>query len=194
MSNTNPCYGEHEELAIPVDILNKIRELNQEEVLEAQKQNEAELKKFSDELRELIRTDITRPVMNFFGYADNHKKVTLSLPNDASAKYLNDVTMEIYMKEREFAFEIELRFSEYMDDDTKAIKYIGSFEKLLIEDCEKPLSQVLYELYKDYIKEFAKLSSKESYDALLKDWTDKMTEDVTYNDASEEILERTQKA
>ena len=194
MSTVNPCYQEHEELATPVEILEKIRELNQEEVLEAQKQNEAELKAFSDELREIIRTDMTRPIMNFYGYNDNHKKVTLSLPNDASSKYLNDVTMEIYMKDREFAFEIELRFSEYMDNDEKAIKYVGSFAKLVLEDCDKPLSQVLYELYKDYIQEFAKLSSKDSYDSLLEYWTNKMLDDNTYNDLSEKVLNGTKSA
>ena len=194
MSSVNPCYQEHEELATPVEILEKIRELNQEEVLEAQKQNEAELKAFSDELREIIRTDMTRPIMNFYGYNDNHKKVTLSLPNDASSKYLNDVTMEIYMKDREFAFEIELRFSEYMDNDEKAIKYVGSFTKLVLEDCDKPLSQVLYELYKDYIQEFAKLSSKDSYDSLLEYWTNKMLDDNTYNDLSEKVLNGTKGA
>ena len=194
MSSVNPCYQEHEELATPVEILEKIRELNQEEVLEAQKQNEAELKAFSDELREIIRTDMTRPIMNFYGYNDNHKKVTLSLPNDASSKYLNDVTMEIYMKDREFAFEIELRFSEYMDNDEKAIKYVGSFAKLVLEDCDKPLSQVLYELYKDYIQEFAKLSSKDSYDSLLEYWTNKMLDDNTYNDLSEKVLNGTKGA
>ena len=194
MSTVNPCYQEHEELATPVEILEKIRELNQEEVLEAQKQNEAELKAFSDELREIIRTDMTRPIMNFYGYNDNHKKVTLSLPNDASSKYLNDVTMEIYMKDREFAFEIELRFSEYMDNDEKAIKYVGSFAKLVLEDCDKPLSQVLYELYKDYIQEFAKLSSKDSYDSLLEYWTNKMLDDNTYNDLSEKVLNGTKGA
>ena len=194
MSSVNPCYQDHEELATPVEILEKIRELNQEEVLEAQKQNEAELKAFSDELREIIRTDMTRPIMNFYGYNDNHKKVTLSLPNDASSKYLNDVTMEIYMKDREFAFEIELRFSEYMDNDEKAIKYVGSFTKLVLEDCNKPLSQVLYELYKDYIQEFAKLSSKDSYDSLLEYWTNKMLDDNTYNDLSEKVLNGTKGA
>lgn len=194
MSSVNPCYQDHEELATPVEILEKIRELNQEEVLEAQKQNEAELKAFSDELREIIRTDMTRPIMNFYGYNDNHKKVTLSLPNDASSKYLNDVTMEIYMKDREFAFEIELRFSEYMDNDEKAIKYVGSFTKLVLEDCDKPLSQVLYELYKDYIQEFAKLSSKDSYDSLLEYWTNKMLDDNTYNDLSEKVLNGTKGA
>ena len=194
MSTVNPCYQDHEELATPVEILEKIRELNQEEVLEAQKQNEAELKAFSDELREIIRTDMTRPIMNFYGYNDNHKKVTLSLPNDASSKYLNDVTMEIYMKDREFAFEIELRFSEYMDNDEKAIKYVGSFAKLVLEDCDKPLSQVLYELYKDYIQEFAKLSSKDSYDSLLEYWTNKMLDDNTYNDLSEKVLNGTKGA
>ena len=194
MSSVNPCYQDHEELATPVEILEKIRELNQEEVLEAQKQNEAELKAFSDELREIIRTDMTRPIMNFYGYNDNHKKVTLSLPNDASSKYLNDVTMEIYMKDREFAFEIELRFSEYMDNDEKAIKYVGSFAKLVLEDCDKPLSQVLYELYKDYIQEFAKLSSKDSYDSLLEYWTNKMLDDNTYNDLSEKVLNGTKGA
>ena len=194
MSSVNPCYQDNEELATPVEILEKIRELNQEEVLEAQKQNEAELKAFSDELREIIRTDMTRPIMNFYGYNDNHKKVTLSLPNDASSKYLNDVTMEIYMKDREFAFEIELRFSEYMDNDEKAIKYVGSFAKLVLEDCDKPLSQVLYELYKDYIQEFAKLSSKDSYDSLLEYWTNKMLDDNTYNDLSEKVLNGTKGA
>ena len=192
MSTTNPCYQEHAELAVPVDILERIRELNQEEVLEAQKKNEAELKVFSDELREIIRTDMTGPVMNFFGYSEQSKKVTLSLPNDASAKYLNDVTMEIMMKGKEFGFELELRFSEYIDDSSKAIKYVGSFDHLLLEDCDKPLSQVLYELYKDYIEEFAKLSSKDRYDVLFQEWSDKMLDDKTANDASEVVLKGTQ--
>lgn len=192
MANQNSCYSEHDELSVPVDILEKIRELNQEEVLEAQKKNEAELKAFSDELREIIRTDMTGPVMNFFGYSEKSKKVTLSLPNDASTKYLNDVTMEIMMKGKEFGFELELRFSEYMDDSSKAIKYVGSFEHLLLADCDKPLSQVLYELYKDYIEEFAKLSSKDRYDTLFQEWTDKMLEDKTSNDASNAVLNGTQ--
>ena len=54
MSSVNPCYQDHEELATPVEILEKIRELNQEEVLEAQKQNEAELKALSEVARDIV--------------------------------------------------------------------------------------------------------------------------------------------
>lgn len=190
----NECIHEHKELEVPNKILSLVKEANQEEVDEMQKENLAQLEAFSNQLRDLIRSDPSRPPMNFNGFTESFPKVHLSLPNNSNSKPSSDVTMVVQMEDRGFAFSYELRFSQYLQDPTKTIGYKGYLESLTeLEGCENSLASVLYSLYLEFVKEFTKISTSEVFDSLLRRYQEEIAKSEEAKDISARVLEMARK-
>lgn len=192
---SNQCIHEHKELEVPNKILSLVKEANQEEVDEMQKENLAQLKEFSDQLRDLIRSDPSRPPMNFNGFTENFPKVHLSLPNNSNSKPSSDVTLVVKMEDRGFSFSYELRFSQYLQKPAKTIGYTGFLDSLTkLDGCENSLAGVLYSLYLEFVKEFTKISTVEVFDNLLKRYQEEIAKSEEAKDISARVLEMARKS
>lgn len=146
---------------------NLIQNSNLAELEKIQKTNSAELKSFSDLMRAKIESDPLKPKIHFMGYSESFKRIRLSMPTD-SVTESNDVTMEVYLKDRWYEFSFELKFKEYLEDDSKTIKLVGKLTSLTLEgDCGEKLEDILYALYKKYVKDFGNISLKETFDDLF---------------------------